>query len=170
MDGVAVSGRNGTPVSKIPVEGYIFGMRSLWIGALVVLALLGAACSGAADSTTSTTIHHHARHRHRTTTTTTTTPTATTAPTAKLASGPNDRLACGSFTSLSRDIGKSHRVVVAAFLKLFRQAKQAENVTLKNDAHAAAKALYLGNITKFKHDFTAVYLLCYSIQVGTPST
>jgi hypothetical protein len=144
-------------------------MRYLWIGALVGLALLGAACSGSADNTTPTTVrHHHVRHRHRTTTTTTTTtPTASTTPTAKLASGPNDRVACGTFASLSRDVGKSHRVVVAAFLKLFRQMKQAESVTLKRDAHAAARALYLGNVGKFKHDFTGVYLTCYAMQVGT---
>ena len=142
-------------------------MRTLWIGALVGLALLGAACSGSTDNTTPTTLrHHYVRHRHRTTTTTTTA-TASTTPTTKLASGPNDQLACTSFTALSRDVGKGHRVIAAAFLKLFREAKTAENVTLRKDAHQAARALLQNNVKRFKRDFTGVYLTCYAMQVGT---
>jgi len=60
--------------------------------------------------------------------------------------------------------------VAAAFRKLFRETKSAENVTLRTDAHQAAKALLQSNIKRFKRDFTGVYLTCYAMQVGTPST
>jgi hypothetical protein len=143
-------------------------MRYLWIGAVVSIALFGAACSGPADKTTTRTTVHH-RHHHKTTTTTTTTK-GSSPPTTKLASTPKDRLACSSFAALGKDVGKSHRVIVRAFKKMFRRMKHSTNPELRKDAHQAAKALIQRNLKRYKHEFTGLYLLCYSIQVGTPSS
>jgi hypothetical protein len=149
-------------VSKVPDERYILSMRYLWIGALVCVALLGAACSGGSDKhTTRTTVHHHHRARHRTTTTTT---KPATQPVPKLASGPRDKAACASFARLSGDTHKSHRVIARAFRNMFRKMKRAENHKLRRDSHAAAVALLQRKRSKFKKDFVALYATCYEMK------
>ena len=146
-------------------------MRYLWIGALVGIALLGAACSGSTPRTTTRTTVHHRYHRHRTTTTTTTAgATHTTAPNKKLPAGPKDLLACASFGALGRDAHKGHRRIQVAFQKLFRDLKHAENTRLRRTGHAAAVELLQDQVRKFKRSFTAIYETCYAMQVGTPST
>ncbi len=132
-------------------------MRYLWIGALVVIALFGSACSGSANTPT---IHFH--FPKRTTTTTTTTgvlPTATT-----LASGPNDQAACASFAALSHEVGQSHRRVANAFRTLFRDLRVAENLNLRRDGHAAARALILDRVAEFRSSFVAIFVLCKAMS------
>jgi hypothetical protein len=136
-------------------------MRYLWIGALVSIALLGAACSGSPSTTTRTTVHHH-KARHRTTTTTTTTPQTRTSTT--LASGPRDKLACAGFAGLGQDVHRGHRVIRDAFKRLFRELKHAENTKLRRDGHAAARALLLGRVSSFKASFVSIYSLCNEMK------
>ena len=139
-------------------------MRYLWAGALLTVVLFASACSGPAVSTTRTTLLHPV-HRHPAATTTT-----ITTPVTKLASGPRDLSACSSFKALSRDIGQKHSVVVTAFQRMFRALRHAENSTLRVDGHRMAVALLTLRISAFKRDFEAIYLTCYSMQVGTPTT
>ncbi len=130
-------------------------MRYLWIGALVGIALLGAACSGSTDNPPKTHYHFHFPKK---TTTTTTTSAATTATT--LASGPNDRRACASFAALGHDVGKGHRVIASAFRVMFRDMKVAENPSLRRNGHEAARTLLLSEVGPFKHAFLTIFTLC----------
>jgi hypothetical protein len=134
-------------------------MRYLWIGALVVVALFGAGCSGSADK--APTFHFH--FPKKTTTTTTTTTSGATTP-KKLASGPNDQAACASFANLGSDVGEGHRRIAQAFRRLFRELKVAENATLRRDGHQAARALYLSRIKQFKRNFVGIYVICQEMR------
>ena len=151
----------GALVSKVPVDRYILSMRYLWIGALVSIALFGAACSGSGPTATPTTVHHR-HHHHKTTTTTTTTTTTKAAGVTKttLASGPNDRSACATFSTLNHGKTRNHRVIAHEFRTMFRQMKHAENADLRKDGHAAARALLQEKVSAFKVDFLSIYTLC----------
>ena len=139
-------------------------MRYLWSGALVSIALLGAACSSSPDNTlTSTTVHHRTHHR-RTTTTTTTAASRSTAPTTTLASGPEDKLACASFATLGQEVGKGHKRIATAFQRLFRDLRRAENTKLRQEGHEAAKELLQDDLKRFKLSFTAIYVLCQEMK------
>lgn len=128
-------------------------MRYLWIGALVIIAVFSAACSGPTPKTP--TFHFHFPKSTTTTTTTGVVKTPTTT-----ASGPNDRLACAAFADLGNDVGKGHRRIANAFRALFRDLRNAENPNLVRDGHAAARALYASQVNAFKRAFLGIFTLC----------
>jgi hypothetical protein len=133
-------------------------MRYMWISGVVIVALLGAGCGSSADKAAG---HRH-RHVSATSTTTARTRQHTTTPStaAKLASGPKDKVACTTLTSLGGDAHKSHQVIANDFRKVFRDLKHAENTKLRIEGHRSAVELLQRKVKRFKTSFFSVFLVC----------
>ena len=133
-----------------PPRLYIASMRSLWIGGIVVLGLLGAGCSSSGSSAS-------------TTTTKSKTATSTTAAKGPITPTAKDKQACAAFNAFKTDskpTAAQTKAAVDAVLK-------AGHKELRNEGKLWGVALYRKSTSAGRHDVTKIASICTRMGLTT---